>query len=325
MKITTSSSGDERQKAGCLISRAVATRLTGKTHTVLGWPTPLPLAPHTPVPHVNATSRHRDAAPVVADPPRGVRAPGPALLRNVSASVAHDLANLLSTIGIDLDLLAEETLSGAGAGAVCSLRTEMSYLRSLTHELAMAARESEDPEAERLTRLTAWWPDMRTLLRALHREDVIIHAYFPSGLPAICINPQHLTQVVLNLVGNAMHAIAECPPPAEPSIAQTERPVRRKVEITAWLAAHGRTLSLAVSDNGAGMDPEILARSNEPYFTTRADHGGTGLGLAIVDRLIAAVGGSVHRRSTLAIGTTVTIEMPTRIESPSSTEDPSPP
>ena len=70
-----------------------------------------------------------------------------------------------------------------------------------------------------------------------------------------------------------------------------------------------RYVRLAVTDTGAGMDPEALRRIFEPYFSTKAT--GTGLGLTIAKRNVELNGGTIHVQSAPGKGTTVVIELPT--------------
>jgi len=65
---------------------------------------------------------------------------------------------------------------------------------------------------------------------------------------------------------------------------------------------------VSVTDTGAGMDPEALARIFEPYFSTKAS--GTGLGLTIAKRNIELNRGTIQVESERGIGTTVTITLP---------------
>jgi signal transduction histidine kinase len=65
---------------------------------------------------------------------------------------------------------------------------------------------------------------------------------------------------------------------------------------------------IVVHDQGAGIDPAILPRVFEPYFTTR--RAGTGLGLAIARNIIEGLGGTITIRSEPSAGTELCIELP---------------
>ena len=102
-----------------------------------------------------------------------------------------------------------------------------------------------------------------------------------------------LEQVLLNLVLNARDAM-----PAGGRIA-----VDTRVE-------DGRAF-FEVSDEGAGMTPEVLAHAFEPFFTTKAAGRGTGLGLASVHSIVEQSGGAIELVSEPGRGTSVTVSLPT--------------
>jgi signal transduction histidine kinase len=68
-------------------------------------------------------------------------------------------------------------------------------------------------------------------------------------------------------------------------------------------------VSLRIADTGVGIDPEILPRVMDPFFTTRSEKGGTGLGLSICNMLVADQGGELSIESEPGRGTTVTVRL----------------
>jgi C4-dicarboxylate-specific signal transduction histidine kinase len=82
------------------------------------------------------------------------------------------------------------------------------------------------------------------------------------------------------------------------------------VTLAASVPAEG-TIALSVSDNGAGIAPDILARVYDPFFTTRPGAGGSGLGLHVTHNIVTGVlGGRIAARSTPGTGTTFTLTLP---------------
>ena len=69
-------------------------------------------------------------------------------------------------------------------------------------------------------------------------------------------------------------------------------------------------VAIVVSDDGFGMSPETLRRASNPFFTTKPNGRGTGLGLAMVQRFAHEAGGRADIASTVGVGTTVTLHLP---------------
>jgi len=264
-----------------------------------------------------------------------------ASIRDVALGAAHDLANLFQVMGFGIEQLSGESLSPSGEEAIRSFRAELTYLRAVVRTLRAAATETpltvKLPSATKAdvqladagkkrsarsrslggnasaaqhkprTYLAAWWPEMSELLHAVHGKEVAVRAELSWTLPPLGIRADHLTQIVLNLIGNSVHAIQER------VVIGTDGPKHwPTVGITAQLSEDGSVVHLAVRDNGLGMSEEVLARACEPLFTTRRDVGGSGLGLAMVQRLTAEAGGRMSLRSERGAGTTVTLELPVK-------------
>ncbi|MBS3773505.1 MAG: HAMP domain-containing histidine kinase, partial [Candidatus Thermoplasmatota archaeon] len=71
-------------------------------------------------------------------------------------------------------------------------------------------------------------------------------------------------------------------------------------------------VEVTIADNGVGMDPEVQAQADQPFFTTRPPGEGTGLGLYIARWIVERHGGSIAIESQPGEGTTVTIRLPLR-------------
>src|SRR5262249_12734037 len=73
---------------------------------------------------------------------------------------------------------------------------------------------------------------------------------------------------------------------------------------------NAHSVTIAVSDTGSGMPPEVAARAFDPFFTTKPAGKGTGLGLSQVYGLAQQIGGDVTIKTALGEGTTMTIHLP---------------
>ncbi len=110
-----------------------------------------------------------------------------------------------------------------------------------------------------------------------------------------------ISQVVTNLIQNALvHAF----------------PGERVGTVTVEVDRHGDDgAQLVVRDDGVGMEPAVLRRVFDPFFTTQRGRGGSGLGMHIVHNLVTdLLGGTIEVSSTPNLGTRVTIRLPIRVE-----------
>ena len=90
-----------------------------------------------------------------------------------------------------------------------------------------------------------------------------------------------LEQILINLIGNALDAVAACDVP--------------RIEIL--LVRHETTVDIVVRDNGPGIPPDVLPRLFEPFFTTKEMGHGLGLGLAISSAIARDYGGTLVARN----------------------------
>jgi PAS domain S-box-containing protein len=104
-----------------------------------------------------------------------------------------------------------------------------------------------------------------------------------SALPPVAAGRVETQQVLLNLLANATHALAEVP--------------AERREITVWARPQGAdAVEISVEDQGPGIAADVLPRLFEPFFTTRS--AGLGMGLAICRRIVDAQGGRIWAETT---------------------------
>ena len=116
-----------------------------------------------------------------------------------------------------------------------------------------------------------------------------------AEVPDVMASAGQLEQVVVNLVTNAALAI----------------PALRPGEIAVRIGpGTNGSVRLEVSDNGKGIEPELMARIFEPFFTTRDVGKGTGLGLAISHAIVSSHGGTLTVESEVGKGSTFRVELP---------------
>jgi len=147
------------------------------------------------------------------------------------------------------------------------------------------------------------------LMERSQRRGVRLHLEMPIGLPSVMADPEHLQQVFLNLVLNALDAtekggavrITAGPDPELPS--EGRGSILRGKADTATLAVH-------VIDEGKGLSAEELNHAFEPFFSTKGRGQGTGLGLPIAEEIVRAHRGEIEMLSIQGRGTEVIVRIP---------------
>lgn len=229
-------------------------------------------------------------------------------MRELGAEIAHDAINALMSVDCELKLLAFTALPADGAECVHSLSSLTGHLLSLASGLRMAVADPQAKSVHPETVVSEWWPAFSALLHAKVRAGIVIRPAIRANLPSVRVGAPQLTQVALNLVGNAADAIVERRRAAGLDLRRAGD--GGEIRVAMAPVRRASAVRLTVEDNGIGMSEEILARAREPYFTTRGGRGGTGLGLAIVNRLVKGAGGTLAIESEPMKGTVVTVVLP---------------
>lgn len=216
-------------------------------------------------------------------------------IARLAGGLAHEIRNPLSTIRLNMQLLAEE-LEGlpppAHQRAVkridavqreCSRLQEMldgflNYAKIRRLQLAPVDLNIEIAEA-----LDFFEPEAE-------EAGVEITPYLEADLPSVLLDREAFRGALLNLLLNAKQAM----PQGGQLVVQTR--------------SHGDRAAVYLTDNGLGMDDGTAAKMFEAFFSTKP--GGSGLGLPTTAKIIEAHGGTIAVQTELGRGTRFTIELP---------------
>lgn len=223
-------------------------------------------------------------------------------LGELTGGIAHDVNNLLSVIGLNLELVHELVPDGEPRELTDAALHAVGQGAKLTRGLlAFAQRQSLRPAPVPLAPLIG---GLDALLRRALGGRIVLRTEVAADTPPALVDAAQLETSLVNLVLNARDAMPE-------GGQVTIRAARASAEelAAAGLAATAH-VRIAVEDEGRGMAPEVLARAFEPFFTTKGAGKGTGLGLAMVYGFAHQSGGEVRIDSTEGEGTTVTLWLP---------------
>jgi two-component system OmpR family sensor kinase len=229
-------------------------------------------------------------------------------LRRFVADASHELRTPITTIRGYAELYRHGGLATPEALDDAMRRTEQEATRMgrlVEDMLLLAQLDQERPLDTQPVDLVVLAGDAVGDARAAAPDRLIELVVERDQSAAMVMGDEdRLRQVIANVVSNALvHTDGDVP-----------------IKVTVGI--EGGLASIAVSDAGEGMSPEVVHRVTERFF--RADparsrnRGGSGLGLAIVDAAVAAHGGTVTITSTEGHGTTVTITIP--VATPRSTK-----
>ena len=216
------------------------------------------------------------------------------LVGTLAAGVAHDLGNLLSAVGGNLDLASDAGQPAALreralAQASLALRRSHAFLRAL---LAVGRREPAAPERVPMD-LREAMRESAELLKPLLGSGIELRLELPEGPLPLRGDPLQIEQVILNLALNGRDAM----------------PKGGRLSLTAGRSADGQPF-LSVQDEGEGIPEALRERLFSAFFTTKERDRGSGLGLAMVQAIARSHGATVEVDSAPGQGSTFTLRFP---------------
>jgi signal transduction histidine kinase len=225
-----------------------------------------------------------------------------AALGQLTATVAHELRNPLSTINTSLMLIehASPEMDGALNGAIDRAERGVQRCERIVTDLLEFARPKELH--------TSFQPFGTWFEKAVDEfaipDEVTLIRDFQSGDIEIEFDPEALRRAVMNLVDNACQAMLESETLEEDEDICQAKPK----ELTLRSRISHNRLEISVIDTGPGIAEEDLPNILEPLFSTRVY--GTGLGLPVVRRIAEEHGGGLIFYSQLHEGTEMIIWLP---------------
>ncbi|MDB4928620.1 MAG: sensory box histidine kinase/response regulator [Myxococcaceae bacterium] len=222
----------------------------------------------------------------------------------LAGGIAHDFNNLLTVMtatATSIERRAGDAPTQQAAGLILeAARRAADLTRQL---LAFAGKQRVAPEVRRIDGLVE---EVSGLLRPILPSNIELRVEHEAPDAAISIDPTQFSQVLVNLAMNARDAMpADGALTIRSAVVAVDERAAEELHVTA-----GRFVRLEVQDTGVGIEPAVLARAFEPFFTTRPVGRGSGLGLSSVHGIATQAGGAVQLRSAVGVGTTAVVYFP---------------
>ena len=216
-------------------------------------------------------------------------------LATLAGGLAHEIRNPLSTIRMNLELLAEDLEEEDSGNArrmlqrVGKLQSECLNLEDILNAFLQFAKAGE-PDLQEISLNDEVGEFLAFLAPQAEEQNVELRPHLDANLPKAMIDRTLLRQVLSNLARNALQAM----------------PDGGTLEFLTMPRDSG--IALEVIDTGEGMSENTVSRMFQAFFSTRS--GGSGLGLPTVRRIIEAHGGTIACESEPGKGTRFTILLP---------------
>jgi signal transduction histidine kinase len=216
-------------------------------------------------------------------------------LAELAGGFIHEIKNHVSTLGLNLQLLAEDfedpqsQRERRAVERISRLQGECQRLVDISNDFLRFARV-KDLEFKPTSVRDVIEELVDFFMPTARQAKIDIKSYLPTDLPAIPLDQEMFRQALLNLLLNAQQAMPE------------------GGELTIQAEAKDGSLCLSLIDTGKGMTPDVMAKVFRPFFSTKP--GGSGLGLATTRKIILAHGGMIDVQSEVGHGTKFTICLP---------------
>jgi two-component system, sporulation sensor kinase E len=212
-------------------------------------------------------------------------------LGTLASGMAHEIGTPMNVILGRAESLMRRSEEDATKKGLETIIAQVERITKIMNQLlTFARRRPSEPRPVDLRRISD--DTLEVLEERLARHRIKVERVYEQGLPPALADADHMSQVLLNLFLNAVHAMPE----------------GGVLRIT--LKAAPGSVSMSLSDTGHGIPQEHLSKIFDPFFSTKEVGKGTGLGLTVVHGIVQEHGGTIGVESGPGRGTTFTLTLP---------------
>jgi signal transduction histidine kinase len=220
-----------------------------------------------------------------------------ALLGQLLGGIAHEMKNPLFILTGHLQLLRDKLKHGEYESLPADLEQIESSAERMVHVTAQFLNLAKpvQPQRQPCSVAAILRQTLEFLDYELSNNHITVKTDFQAPMPDIPSDPRQLQEVFLNLVLNAVQAMASA---------------HGRGILTVKTSRADGWIQVRIHDDGPGISAENKIRLFEPFFSTKSPDQGTGLGLWTVRSIMMGLGGAVQCETEVGVGTTFVVQLP---------------
>jgi signal transduction histidine kinase/ActR/RegA family two-component response regulator len=225
----------------------------------------------------------------------------------LAGGIAHDFNNILFPIVGYTELTMDDVPEGSQARQnLDEVLKAANRAKELVQQILTFSRQSS--QERRPLKVQYLIKEATKLLRATIPSSIEIECNIDESCGPIKGDPTQIHQIIMNLCTNAYHALQETGGKLEVSLKEIYISYEQSLDRVGMKI--GKHIELMVKDSGHGMEPQVIERIFEPYFTTKEQGKGTGLGLSVIHGIVKSHGGDITVSSRPGNGATFKVYLP---------------
>jgi signal transduction histidine kinase len=230
----------------------------------------------------------------------------------LTGGIAHDFKNVLQPILINTELISDVIPQGTQEHEYLNQIIDAVHLgKNLVSQITLFSTEKKS--LYKPVHINSIIQEALAFLKRLMPPDIKFKQWIKAEDCLVRADATQIYQLVLNLCMNAIQAIGLSKGFIGVSLRENDIPENMPAMVSDLKP--GRYVKLTIRDTGSGIEPEIMDKIFDPFFTMKKEDKGTGLGLAIVYSVVKNAQGSIIIRSIIGKGTRFEIFFPVYLDS----------
>ncbi len=235
----------------------------------------------------------------------------------LAGGIAHDLNNILFPIsGLSEMLLDDIPSDNPEYESIEQIHKSAQRGCGLVKQILSFSRQSNPQKLP--IRIQPILKEVLKLVRATIPMNIGTTSHIKPDCGMVFSDPAQVHQIAMNLITNAYHAVEGKGGTIQIDLKEVEF---GKDELHDISIQPGKYACITVSDTGTGINPALIDKIFDPYFTTKEMGKGTGLGLSVVHGIVKEHGGDIRVHSEIGKGTTFNVYLPLLEDSKNSKTD----